>query len=186
MISTNQFKNGSHIEIDGTVFKIIEFQHVKPGKGGAFVRTKLRKIEDGTVQDKTFRAGEKFRPVHTESRKMQYLYDSGEAAVFMDTRDYEQIEIPREVAGETMRWVVPNAEVDVLFVDEKPSDVQVPSAIDMKVTQTEPGVKGDTASGGGSKQATLESGVTIQVPLFIEEGETVRVDTRSGEYVSRA
>ncbi len=186
MISTNQFKNGSHIEIDGTVFKIIEFQHVKPGKGGAFVRTKLRKIEDGTVQDKTFRAGEKFRPVHTESRKMQYLYDSGEAAVFMDTRDYEQIEIPREVAGETMRWVVPNAEVDVLFVDEKPSDVQVPSAIDMKVAQTEPGVKGDTASGGGSKQATLESGVTIQVPLFIEEGETVRVDTRSGEYVSRA
>jgi elongation factor P len=186
VISTNQFKNGSHIEIDGTVFKIIEFQHVKPGKGGAFVRTKLRKIEDGTVQDKTFRAGEKFRPVHTESRKMQYLYDSGEAAVFMDTRDYEQIEIPREVAGETMRWVVPNAEVDVLFVDEKPSDVQVPSAIDMKVTQTEPGVKGDTASGGGSKQATLESGVTIQVPLFIEEGETVRVDTRSGEYVSRA
>jgi elongation factor P len=186
VISTNQFKNGSHIEIDGTVFKIIEFQHVKPGKGGAFVRTKLRKIEDGTVQDKTFRAGEKFRPVHTESRKMQYLYDSGEAAVFMDTRDYEQIEIPREVAGETMRWVVPNAEVDVLFVDEKPSDVQVPSAIDMKVTQTEPGVKGDTASGGGNKQATLESGVTIQVPLFIEEGETVRVDTRSGEYVSRA
>jgi elongation factor P len=186
VISTNQFKNGSHIEIDGTIFKIIEFQHVKPGKGGAFVRTKLRKIEDGTVQDKTFRAGEKFRPVHTESRKMQYLYDSGEAAVFMDTRDYEQIEIPREIAGETMRWVVPNAEVDVLFVDEKPSDVQVPSAIDMKVTQTEPGVKGDTASGGGSKQATLESGVTIQVPLFIEEGETVRVDTRSGEYVSRA
>ena len=186
MISTNQFKNGSHIEIDGTVFKIIEFQHVKPGKGGAFVRTKLRKIEDGTVQDKTFRAGEKFRPVHTESRKMQYLYDSGEAAVFMDTRDYEQIEIPRDVAGETMRWLVPNAEVDVLFVDEKPSDVQVPSAIDMKVTQTEPGVKGDTASGGGSKPATLESGVTIHVPLFIEEGETVRVDTRSGEYVSRA
>jgi len=186
LISTNQFKNGSHIEIDGTVFKIIEFQHVKPGKGGAFVRTKLRKIEDGSVQDKTFRAGEKFRPVHTESRKMQYLYDSGEAAVFMDTRDYEQIEISRDVAADAMRWLVPNAEIDVLFVDERPSDVQVPSAIDMKVTQTEPGVKGDTASGGGSKQATLESGVTIQVPLFIEEGETVRVDTRSGEYVSRA
>ncbi len=186
MISTNQFKNGNHIEVEGTVFKIIEFQHVKPGKGGAFVRTKLRKIEDGSVQDKTFRAGEKFRPVHTESRKMQYLYDSGEAAVFMDTRDYEQIEISRDVAADAMRWLVPNAEVEVLFVDERPSDVQVPSAIDMKVTQTEPGVKGDTASGGGSKQATLESGVTIQVPLFIEEGETVRVDTRSGEYVSRA
>jgi len=186
VISTNQFKNGSHIEIDGTVFKILEFQHVKPGKGGAFVRTKLRKIEDGTVQDKTFRAGEKFRPVHTESRKMQYLYDSGEAAVFMDTRDYEQIEISRDVAADAMRWVVPNTEVDVLFVDERPSDVQVASAVDMKVTRTEPGVKGDTASGGGNKPATLESGVTIQVPLFIEEGETVRVDTRSGEYVSRA
>jgi elongation factor P len=186
VISTNQFKNGSHIEIDGTIFRIIEFQHVKPGKGGAFVRTKLRKIEDGSVQDKTFRAGEKFRPVHTESRKMQYLYDSGEAAVFMDSRDYEQIEIPSEVLGDAMQWVVPNAEVDVLFVDERPSDVQVPSAIEMKVAQTDPGVKGDTASGGGNKAATLESGVTVQVPLFIEEGEIIRVDTRSGEYVSRA
>jgi elongation factor P len=186
VISTNQFKNGSHIEIDGSVFKILEFQHVKPGKGGAFVRTKLRKIDDGSVQDKTFRAGEKFRPVHTESRKMQYLYDSGEAAVFMDSRDYEQIEIPSEVVAEAMKWVLPNGEVEVLFVDERPSDVQVPSAIEMKVTQTEPGVKGDTASGGGNKAATLESGVVVQVPLFIEEGESIRVDTRTGEYVSRA
>ncbi len=186
VISTNEFRNGSHIEIDGTVYRIIEFQHVKPGKGGAFVRTKLRKIEDGTVQDKTFRAGEKFRPVRTESRKMQYLYDSGDAAVFMDTRDYEQLEIPREVAGDAMKWLLPNGEVEVLFVDEQPSDVQVPSAVEMKVTQTEPGVKGDTASGGGNKSATLESGVTVQVPLFIEEGETIRVDTRNGEYVSRA
>jgi elongation factor P len=186
VIGTNQFKNGSHIEIDGAVFKIIDFQHVKPGKGGAFVRTKLRKLDDGSVQDKTFRAGEKFRPVHTESRKMQYLYDSGEAAVFMDSRDYEQIEIPSEVVGEAMRWVLPNDEVDVLFVDEQPSDVQVPSAVEMKVTQTDPGVKGDTASGGGNKPATLESGVTVQVPLFIDEGESIRVDTRSGEYISRA
>jgi elongation factor P len=186
VISTNQFKNGSHIEIDGKIFRIIEFQHVKPGKGGAFVRTKLRKIEDGTVQDKTFRAGEKFRPVRTESRKMQYLYDSGEAAVFMDNRDYEQIEISRDLVGEAMQWLLPNAEVEVLFVDERPSDVQVASTIEMKVTQTEPGVKGDTASGGGNKSATLESGVTVQVPLFIEEGEVIRVDTRSGEYVSRA
>jgi elongation factor P len=186
VISTNEFKNGSHIEIDGTIFRIIEFQHVKPGKGGAFVRTKLRRIEDGSVQDKTFRAGEKFRPVRTESRKMQYLYDSGEAAVFMDNRDYEQIEISRDLVGEAMQWLLPNAEVEVLFVDERPSDVQVASAIEMKVTQTEPGVKGDTASGGGNKSATLESGVTVQVPLFIEEGEVIRVDTRSGEYVSRA
>ncbi|HET7590373.1 MAG TPA: elongation factor P [Solirubrobacterales bacterium] len=185
-ISTNQFKNGTHIEIDGKIWKIIEFQHVKPGKGGAFVRTKLRRIEDGSVIDKTFRAGEKFRPVRTESKKMQYLYDSGEAAVFMDSQTYEQMEIPTETLGESMQWVLPNAEVDVLFVDERPSDVQVPSAIEMKVTQTDPGLKGDTASGGGNKPATLESGVVVQVPLFIEEGDTVRVDTRSGEYVSRA
>ena len=150
------------------------------------MRTKLRRIEDGSVQDKTFRAGEKFRPVRTESRKMQYLYDSGDAAVFMDTRDYEQIEISRDVVGESMQWLLPNAEVDILFVDESASDVQLPSAVDMKVTATEPGVKGDTASGGGTKAATLESGVAVQVPLFIEEGETVRIDTRSGEYVSRA
>ena len=186
MISTNQFKNGTHIEVDGTVFKVVDFQHVKPGKGGAFVRTKLRKIDDGSVQDKTFRAGEKFRPVHTESRKMQYLYDSGEAAVFMDSKDYEQIEVPTDVLGETMQWVLPNAEVDVLFVDERPSDVQVAGTVEMKVSQTDPGVKGDTASGGGNKPATLESGVVVQVPLFIDEGETIRVDTRSGEYISRA
>jgi elongation factor P len=185
-ISTNQFKNGTHIEIDGKIWKIIEFQHVKPGKGGAFVRTKLRRIEDGSVIDKTFRAGEKFRPVRTESKKMQYLYDSGEAAVFMDSQTYEQTEIAMESLGDSMQWVLPNAEVDVLFVDEQPSDVQVPSAIEMKVTQTDPGLKGDTASGGGNKPATLESGVVVQVPLFIEEGDSVRVDTRSGEYVSRA
>jgi elongation factor P len=186
VISTNQFKNGSHIEIDGTVYRIIEFQHVKPGKGGAFVRTKVRKIDDGSVLDKTFRAGEKFRPVHTQTRKMQYLYDSGDTAVFMDTRDYEQLELPRALAADAMRWIRPNDEVDVLFVDESPTDVQVASAVEMKVTNTDPGVKGDTASGGGTKPAALESGVTVQVPLFVEEGDTVRVDTRSGEYVSRA
>ena len=185
-ISTNQFKNGTHIEIDGKIWKILDFQHVKPGKGGAFVRTKLRRIEDGSVIDKTFRAGEKFRPVRTESKKMQYLYDSGESAVFMDTTDYDQLEIPKDSLGDAMQWVLANDEVDVLFVDEQPSDVQVPSAIEMKVTQTDPGLKGDTASGGGNKPATLESGVVVQVPLFIEEGETVRVDTRSGEYISRA
>lgn len=185
-ISTNQFKNGTHIEIDGKIWKILEFQHVKPGKGGAFVRTKLRRIEDGSVIDKTFRAGEKFRPVRTESKKMQYLYDSGDAAVFMDSTDYDQIEIPKEALGDAMQWVLANDEVDVLFVDEQPSDVQVASAIEMKVTQTDPGLKGDTASGGGNKPATLESGVVVQVPLFIEEGDSVRVDTRSGEYISRA
>src|SRR5262249_42748877 len=152
----------------------------KPGKGGAFVRTKLRRLEDGAVIDKTFRAGEKFRSVRTESKKMQYLYDSGEAAVFMDNRDHEQIEIPAEARGWAMKWVLANSEGEVLFVDEQPSDVQVPSAIEMKVAQTDPGLKGDTASGGGSKPATLESGAVVQVPLFIEEGETIRVDTRTG------
>ena len=186
VISTNQFKYGTHIEVDGKIMRIIEFQHVKPGKGGAFVRTKLRRIEDGSVQDKTFRAGEKFRPVRTESRKMQYLYDAGDMIVFMDSRNYDQIELPAELAADAKRWVQPNDEVDVLFVDESATDVQVASAIDAKVAKTEPGLKGDTASGGGNKSATLESGVEVQVPLFIEEGEMIRVDTRTAEYVSRA
>ena len=186
MISTNQFKNGAHIEVDGTVYRIMEFQHVKPGKGGAFVRTKLRKLEDGSVQDKTFRAGEKFRPVHTETKKMQFLYESGDAHVFMDTRDYEQLELPRDLTGDAMKWVRPNDEVDVLLVDERPADVQVASAVELAVTKTDPGVKGDTASGGGTKPATLETGVSVNVPLFVDEGDRIRVDTRSGEYVSRA
>ena len=186
MISTNQFKNGTHIEVDGSIYRIMEFQHVKPGKGGAFVRTKLRRSDDGSVIDKTFRAGEKFRPVRTETRKMQYLYDSGDAAVFMDTHDYEQLELSRDVAGEAMRWVMPNGEVEVLFVDERPAGVQVASAVDMAVAKTDPGLKGDTASGGGTKPATLESGVEVEVPLFVNEGDRVRVDTRTGEYVSRA
>ena len=186
MISTNQFKNGTHIEVDGKVFKVVEFQHVKPGKGGAFVRTRLRKLGDGSVIDKTFRAGEKFRPVRTETRRMQYLYDSGDMAVFMDNSDYSQLEVGGEVVGDVMRWVIPNSEVEVLFVDERPAGVQVPSAVEMSVTETPPGVKGDTASGGGTKPATLESGVRVDVPLFVNEGDRVRVDTRSGEYVSRA
>jgi elongation factor P len=186
VISTNQFKNGTHIEVDGTIYRIVEFQHVKPGKGGAFVRTKLRRAADGSVVDRTFRAGEKFRPVRTETRKMQYLYDSAEAAVFMDSESYEQTEIPRDSIGDEMRWVLPNDTVELLLVDERPTGVQVPSAVDMAVTQTDPGLKGDTASGGGTKPATLESGVVVQVPLFVNEGDRVRVDTRSGEYVSRA
>jgi elongation factor P len=186
VISTNQFKNGAHIDVDGTVFKILEFQHVKPGKGGAFVRTKLRRVDDSAVLDKTFRAGEKFRPVRTESRRMQFLYSDGSDAHFMDVQSYEQLTLPEDQVRDPLRWVAPNAEVDVLYVDERPSDVQVPSAVELSVTQTDPGVKGDTASGGGDKPATLESGVTVRVPLFVNEGDRVRVDTRSGEYVSRA
>jgi elongation factor P len=186
MISTNQFKNGTHIEVDGQVFRILEFQHVKPGKGQAFVRTKLKSVGSGAVLDKTFRAGEKVRPVRTETRRMQYLYESGEDAVLMDLGDYEQVSLPKPVLGEVLDWMLPNDEVDVLFVDERPADVQVPSAVEMAVTKTDPGVRGDTASGGGTKPATLESGVTVQVPLFVNEGDRVRVDTRTREYVARA
>jgi len=186
LISTNQFKNGAHIEVDGSIFKIVEFQHVKPGKGGAFVRSKLKRVEDGAVIDKTFRAGEKFRPVRTESKKMQYLYEAGDNVVLMDNQSYDQVEIPKSVAEDALKWVPPNSDVDLLLVDERPADIQVPSAVELTVTQTDPGLKGDTASGGGTKPATLETGVVVQVPLFMNEGERVRVDTRSGEYVSRA
>ncbi len=185
MISTNQFKNGNHIEVEGTVFKILEFQHVKPGKGGAFVRTKLRRASDGAVIDRTFRAGEKFRPVRTEARKMQFLYADGTDAHFMDTESYEQIAIPETSLADKLRWTRPNEEVDLLFIDEKPADIQLPASVELEVTETEPGVRGDTASGGGNKPATVETGATVQVPLFVNVGDRVRVDTRSNEYLTR-
>ena len=186
MISTNQFKNGVHIDVEGTIFKVVEFQHVKPGKGGAFVRTKLKRVEDGAVIDRTFRAGEKFRPVRTETRKMQFLYSDGADAHFMDTQSYEQIAIPEDAVKDPLRWVPPNDEVELLYVDEKPSDIQLPASVELTVTQTDPGVRGDTVSGGGEKPATLETGVTVKVPLFVNEGERIKVDTRSGAYMSRA
>jgi len=186
LISTNQFKNGTHIEVDGVVYKIVEFQHVKPGKGGAFVRTKLKRASDGAVIDKTFRAGEKFRPIRTETRKMQFLYTDGSDAHLMDLESFEQISVPEASVEEALRWLIPNENVDVLYVDEEPADLQVPSAVELAVTETDPGVRGDTASGGGDKPAQLESGVTVRVPLFVNIGDRVRVDTRSGEYVSRA
>ena len=186
MISTNQFKNGTHIEVDGTIFKVVSFQHVKPGKGGAFVRTKLKRTSDGAVLDKTFRAGEKFRPIRTETRRMQYLYADGTDAHFMDTQTYDQLTLPEAQVKDSLRWIAESEEIDLLYVDDTPADVQVPSAVEMAVTETEPGLRGDTASGGGDKPATLESGVTVRVPLFVDVGDRVRVDTRSGEYVSRA
>ena len=186
MLSTNQFRNGNHIEVDGTVFKILEFQHVKPGKGGAFVRTRLRRANDGAVIDKTFRAGEKFRDVRTESRRMQFLYADGTDAHFMDTQTYDQLALAEPAVGDVLRWIKPNDEVEVLFIDERPSDVQLPSAVNLRVTETDPGLRGDTVSSGGTKPAVLETGARVRVPLFVEVGETVRVDTRSGEYVSRA
>ncbi len=186
MISTNQFKNGNHIEVDGTVFKVLEFQHVKPGKGGAFVRTKLRRTTDGAVIDRTFRAGEKFRAVRTESRRMQFLYSDGTDAHFMDSESFEQLAIPEGQVAEQLRWIKPNEDVDLLFIDGNPADVQVSASVELEVTHTEPGVRGDTASGGGNKPATLETGATIQVPLFVNTGDRIKVDTRSGEYMSRA
>jgi len=186
MISTNQFKNGNHIEVEGTIFKILEFQHVKPGKGGAFVRTKLRRSSDGAVIDRTFRAGEKFRAVRTEARKMQYLYADGTDAHFMDQESYEQLAIPEASLADPLKWIVPNETVDLLFIDDVPADLQLTASVELEVTHTEPGMRGDTASGGGNKPATLETGATINVPLFVNIGDRVKVDTRSGSYMSRA
>ncbi|HEY5187995.1 MAG TPA: elongation factor P [Solirubrobacteraceae bacterium] len=186
MLSTNQFRNGNHIDVDGTIFKIVEFQHVKPGKGGAFVRTKLRRASDGNLIDRTFRAGEKFRSVRTEVRRMQYLYRDGTDAHFMDSESYEQLTIPESTLADELRFMKDSDDVELLYIDDEPAGVQLPSAIDLEVTETEPGLRGDTASGGGTKPATLETGARIQVPLFVDVGNTVRVDTRSGEYVSRA
>lgn len=186
MISTNQFKNGNHIDVEGTIFKILEFQHVKPGKGGAFVRTKLRRASDGNVIDRTFRAGEKFRPVRTEVRNMQFLYKDGSDAHFMDQESYEQVTVPEQTLAEQLQWMKESDEVELLYIDDQPSDVQLPSSIELEVTETEPGLRGDTASGGGTKPAVLETGAKVLVPLFVNIGDVVKVDTRSGDYMSRA
>lgn len=150
------------------------------------MRTKLRRASDGAVIDRTFKAGEKFRPVHTEARKMQFLYADGSEAHFMDVGSYEQIAIQETAVADALRWTPPSAEVDMLFIDGAPSDIQLPSAVDLEIAETEPGLRGDTASGGGTKPAKLQTGAQIQVPLFIEAGQRVRVDTRTGDYVSRA
>ncbi len=185
MVTTNQLKNGMCIEVDGTVFRVVEFQHVKPGKGGAFVRTKLKALESGAVIDKTFRAGEKFRDVHIETKKMQYLYQSGDEVVFMDAGTYDQITMAKDSVDDLLDWIKPNDEVDLLYVDEKLADAQTPSSVELEVVKADPGLRGDTASGGGTKQVTLESGVTVQVPLFINEGDVIKVDTRTREYQQR-
>src|ERR1700753_3804867 len=186
MISTNQFKNGNHIDVEGTIFKILEFQHVKPGKGGAFVRTKLRRASDGNVIDRPFRAGEKFRPVRTEVRNMQFLYKDGTDAHFMDQESYEQVTVPEQTLSEQLQWMKESDEVELLYIDDQPSDVQLPSSIELEVTETEPGLRGDTASGGGTKPAVLETGAKVLVPLFVNIGDVVKVNTRSGDYMSRA
>ena len=150
------------------------------------MRTKLRRAADGNVIDRTFRAGEKFRPVHTESRKMQFLYADGTDAHFMDTESFEQIAVTEVSVQDALRWITPSSEVDVLFIDDEPGDVQLPSSVDLEVSQTDPGLRGDSVSGGGTKPATLETGAIIQVPLFVESGQRIKVDTRSGDYLARA
>ena len=184
MISTNQFRNGAAIKVDGKRFTIIYFQHVKPGKGGAFVRTRLRNLDTGAVIEKTFRAGEKVESVRAESRQMQFLYRDGDLFYFMDSQTYEQIAIPVEVLGEVADYIVPNGEVKVLSADGEVVSVEPPAHVDLEVTQTDPGLKGDTAT-GGSKPATLETGLVVQVPLFVNVGEKVRVDTRTRDYLTR-
>jgi elongation factor P len=184
MISTNQFKNGSAIRVDGKRFTIIYFQHVKPGKGGAFVRTRLKNIDTGALIEKTFRAGEKLESVRTESRPMTYLYRDGDLLYFMDTETYEQLAVSLEVVGDAVGYIVPNGTVSVLSADGEVVSVEPPAHVDLEVAETDPGLKGDTAT-GGSKPATLETGVVVQVPLFVNAGDRVRVDTRTNEYLTR-
>jgi len=183
-VDTSQFKNGLRIELDGEPFAITYFQHVKPGKGGAFVRTKVKNIRNGKIIDKTFRAGEKVELADVEDKRMQYLYRDGENLILMDNQSYDQIPVPAEVVGDALNYLLENAQVDVLFWRGKAINVDIPSFVEAQVTETEPGMKGDTAS-GATKPATIETGATLQVPLFINQGEKIRVDTRSGKYVER-
>ena len=185
VVSTSQFKTGMAIEIDGLPFTIVDFQHVKPGKGGAFVRTKVRNIATGAVLDKTFRSGEKFERMHTQSRKMAYLYSTEDEVVLMDNQTFEQVSVTPEMAKDALEWAVENMEVEIYYLNGEPFDVQAPNFVELLITTSDPGVRGDTAQ-GATKPATLETGVVVQVPLFIEEGERIKVDTRTREYLSRA
>jgi elongation factor P len=184
-VNTNQFKNGMHIQLDGGVWRIVEFQHVKPGKGGAFVRTKVKSLDTGSVVDRTFRAGEKFARVHTEVKHVQYLYDSGDEVVFMDEETFEQFSLPRTSVEDALDFLQPSSSVQMLTVDGKPGGVQMPASVELAVTETEPGVKGDTVS-NVFKAATLETGAVVQVPLFVNVGDRVKVDPRERRYISRA
>ena len=183
-ISTAQFKNGMHIELDGQVWKIVEFQHVKPGKGGAFVRTKLKNAGTGAVVERTFRAGEKMPRVHTETKSVQYLYDAGDEVVFMDAETFEQISLPRGEVEEELAFLQPSGSVLMLTLDGRPSGIEAPASVELAVVDTEPGVKGDTVS-NVTKAATLETGAVVQVPLFVNIGDRIKVDTRERRYISR-
>ena len=184
MISTTEFHSGVAIEIDGQLWTIVEFQHVKPGKGGAFVRTKLRRMRDASVIERTFRAGERFQEAYIEKRALQYLYRTADSFHLMDTKNYEEIEVPAETIGEAAGFLKENMELEGQFHDRKLIGIQPPMFVEVHVQSTEPGLRGDTSK-GGMKPATLETGATIQVPLFVNTGDFIRVDTRNGTYVSR-
>jgi elongation factor P len=183
--TTNDLKNGMTLSIDGQLWSIVEFQHVKPGKGGAFVRTKLKNVLSGKVVDRTFNAGVRVEVANVDRREMQYLYREGDEFVFMDTQDYDQPRIPAEVVGDGASYLLEEQTVTVAFNDGTPLYVELPAAVELTVRQTDPGLQGDRST-GGTKPATLETGMQIHVPLFITTGEKVRVDTRTGGYLGRA
>ena len=185
VVSTAQFRNGMHIQLDGQNWRIVEFQHVKPGKGGAFVRTKLKSLASGSVVDRTFRAGEKFPRIRTEQKNMQYLYDSGDEVVFMDEETFEQMSLPHADLADELPFMQPSSSVQVLFVDGTPSGVELPASVVLEVVDTEPGVKGDTVS-NVTKPATLETGAVVQVPLFVNVGDKLKVDPKEKRYIQRA
>jgi elongation factor P len=183
-VSTNDLKNGMTLDLDGTLFQVIEFQHVKPGKGGAFVRTKLRNVRSGAVIERTFNAGVKVGLAIVERKQMQYLYGDGSDAVFMDLDTYDQIHVPAEILGDATKYLAEGAEAQIAMHEGVPISIDLPASVALTITQTDPGAKGDTRT-GALKPATLETGAVVNVPLFVEEGERIKVDTRSGEYIER-
>lgn len=185
MISTNDFKTGLTIELDGDVFSVVDFQHVKPGKGSAFVRSKLKNVKTGAVIEKTFNAGEKLPRARVDRREMQYLYNDGESYNLMDNQSYEQISVSQGQLGDAVKFLKENTNVYVLLYQSDVIGVELPNFVELEVTETAPGIKGDTAS-GGSKPATLETGAVVQVPFFIEVGDVLQIDTRTGNYLKRA
>ena len=185
MISVNDFKTGLTILVDGVLYRVLDFQHVKPGKGAAFVRSKLRNLRNGSVNEKTFRAGEKVEKAQIDNFKMQYLYANGDQHVFMDTESYEQIELNENQIEYELKFLRENMEIHVIQFQGETLGVELPSSVILEVTETEPGIKGDT-SGGGSKTASLETGLVVTVPLFINVGDKLIINTDEGSYVSRA
>ena len=184
MISAGDFRNGVTIELEGNIFQIIEFQHVKPGKGAAFVRTKLKNITSGGVVEKTFRPTDKCPTARIDRKDMQYLYNDGDLFYFMDNESYEQIAIAKDAIGDALKFVKENEMCKVCSHNGNVFAVEAPLFVELMITETEPGFKGDTAT-GATKPATVETGATVQVPLFVDQGETIKIDTRTGEYLSR-